>query len=363
MDSPAPQGLPFTLYSEISPNVRKDWLIKGVMAEAETSAWVGAPGAGKSALVTDLSFHASAKHDWRGHKAKAQTLVVYIALERGDLMTRRLAAYKLKYGIAELPFVIVTAAIDLMSPDCVQVLSRTVHDAAGRAYDLGMEVDGVLLVIDTFAKAIAHGGGDENSAKDQNRVLGHLRRFQWQSNAHIALVGHTGKDETRGARGSNAHVGDVDLMVQIGGDRVKEAKVIKANDQPEGRLTTFTLETYTFGQDEDGDPITTSIVTQDAPTEAPVAGRKTLSPNQIVALEALDEAVGNHGVDVSALYQLPKGIKGASFEQWRTELIGRGVLRADDKHVHQSFRKLRLAMDAKKLIGVRDQLVWRATSL
>jgi hypothetical protein len=178
---------------------------------------------------------------------------------------------------------------------------------------------------------------------------------------HIALIGHTGKDTEKGARGSNAFIGDVDVMVQISGDSVKEATITKANDQPEGRLTTFKLETFDFGVDADGDRITTSILSQDVPATTPrTAKANPASPAQRVALEALDEAAGNHGKDVSALYQLPSGLKGVTFDQWSDELTRRGVLREDDKFIHQSFRKLRVAMDAKKLIGVRDGLVWRA---
>ena len=57
---------------------------------------------------------------------------------------------------------------------------------------------------------------------------------------HIACVGHTGKDEGRGHRGSNANVGDMDLMVQITGDgAVKTATVVKINDGHEGPLTHY----------------------------------------------------------------------------------------------------------------------------
>ena len=73
-----------------------------------------------------------------------------------------------------------------------------------------------LIIIDTFNKGIAVGGGDENTAKDQNIAAANLQQVQdVLTDIHVALIGHTGKDESRGARGSNAHLGDVDMMVQI----------------------------------------------------------------------------------------------------------------------------------------------------
>ena len=81
------------------------------------------------------------------------------------------------------------------------------------------------------------------------------------TDVHIALIGHTGKDESRGARGSNAHMGDVDMMVQISvADDIRTATITKINDGAEVVLTRFKLEIVTLGKDEDGDDITTAIV-------------------------------------------------------------------------------------------------------
>ena len=61
-----------------------------------------------------------------------------------------------------------------------------------------------LAILYTFNKAVAAGGGDENTARDQNRAWGHLRQVHEalprRHPIHIGAIGHTGKDETRGAR-------------------------------------------------------------------------------------------------------------------------------------------------------------------
>jgi hypothetical protein len=49
-------------------------------------------------------------------------------------------------------------------------------------------------------------------------------------------------------------------MVQITGERTKVAEVIKANDQPERVIAEFKMEVVETCPDEDGDAITTSIV-------------------------------------------------------------------------------------------------------
>ncbi|HEY8614172.1 MAG TPA: AAA family ATPase [Roseomonas sp.] len=346
--------LAFTAFEDIDPTVHKDWLLKGVIAGGETSSWVGGPGQGKSALLTDIGVHLAAGRPWRGYRCPSPAAVVIHALERGDLLKRRLDAYRRKWGLDRLPIAVITEALDFMNLSSVAKLVSTV-EAVENHYNMGVG----LLIIDTYAKAIAAGGGDENAAKDQNRVLGHLRQVQAATGSHIALVGHTGKDESKGARGSNAHLGDVDVMVQFSGEKVKEAKVTKANDQPEGRLTVFELETYEFGLDEDGDPITTSIVASDTPDADVVTKRATVSARQRLALDALDAAVGNFGEDPPADLGLPGTVKAVSFQQWQEELLRRDVLSEDDPHLKSTYYKLRKDMAAKRLIGIRDMLAWR----
>jgi RecA-family ATPase len=147
--------------------------------------------------------------------------------------------------------------------------------ATMREAEKRFECDVGLIVIDTYAKGIAAGGGDEDKARDQNQVLANLRRLHERKALHIAIVGHTGKDETRGARGSNAHVADVDVMVQITvSGTVKTATVIKGNDQPEGPLTAFRLESVKLGVDDDGDDITTAVVSAEVIAPEMARGRR-----------------------------------------------------------------------------------------
>jgi hypothetical protein len=180
---------------------------------------------------------------------------------------------------------------------------------------------------------------------------------------HIALVGHTGKDETRGARGSNAHVGDVDVMVQISGDGTKVAEVIKGNDQPERTLAQFRLEAFELGRDEDDDPITTSIVSTET-VEGSFTKTRTAKkgPNdrQKLALAALAETILNHGKPAPVSFALPIGVLAAPIEDWRTEIVARGIVDKAGKNPRTDFARLKEALAAKGYIGERDDLVWSA---
>ena len=191
-----------------------------------------------------------------------------------------------------------------------------------------------MIVIDTVAKAIAAGGGDENSAKDQGVCFANLARIKNATGVHVAIVGHTGKDEARGMRGSNASYGDVDVMVEISGEQVKTATVTKANDRPEGPLLSFRSETIELGVDEDGDPVTVNIVSQDA-VETGSGGSDSvrLTPNQQTFYRILYDA----------------GDQGLTLEQWNEQARQAGLgerRRADLLDLRKALRDKQLVRES-----------------
>jgi hypothetical protein len=342
-----------TFFDECNDTAAKRWLIKGVIARGETSSWIAPPGRGKSALHSDISVHLAADINWRGHLTKGKVGVVYFAFERADLGKRRNAAYAKRLNLKGLPIAIASQIINLMDPSCVNVILATIRAAEER---FGLPVG--YIVIDTFAKGIAAGGGDEDKARDQNKCLTNLRRLHEKADLHIAIVGHTGKDETKGSRGSNAHPADADVQVQIFGDEIKSARVIKGNDQPEGELTAFKLESAELGLDEDGDPVTTAILSNqlfDGGAQKPGA---KLSDRQKLALEALTEATLSRGRNPPGEFQLPASIQVVTADEWKAELFRRNVLDQDGSNPRARFADLRNALAARKKIGTRDGFVW-----
>jgi hypothetical protein len=253
------RGYPLVTFDEMEADPpAKNWLIKGILARGETSAWIAPPGAMKSALLAEAAICVGAGLDWHGYRNKGAAGVLYFAIERSDLVKRRLRAHRARLGLAGTPICVSSATIDLTHPEAFKKVIDTIRDAKTI---LGDDIG--LVIIDTFAKLIAAAGGDENSAKDQGAVFANVQRVKNVTGVHVALIGHTGKDESRGARGSNALLGDVDVMVSISGDEIKSVTVTKANDAPEGPLFSFKSEVHDFGLDEDGDPITVNIVSSE----------------------------------------------------------------------------------------------------
>jgi hypothetical protein len=313
-------------FDECCNEPAKPWAIKGVLAMDEDSSWYGPAGSLKSTLLVDLGVHLAAGRDWRGFKTKMRAGVVYMALERASLTRRRIAAYKIRDSFQNLPIAVTGDLIDLIDSATVEIVAETVKAAEAR---FGIPVG--LIIIDTYAKAIAAGGADEDKAQHVNVVAANLKRVHEEIGhpLHIALIGHTGHEGTR-ERGSSAKKGHDDLQVRISGEgKVKTATITKANDQDECTLTSFEGEEIVTGKDEDGDNLTAFVVAQHAVQAAPEAAKR-LNDRQVLAMDALKRAIKEHGE------------KGAvPVDLWRDELFRCGVLDRHAGNPRSAFKKLK----------------------
>ena len=246
--------------------------------------------------------------------------MVYFAFERGDLVKRRLTAYVKRRNLKGLPIAVASQIIDLMHPNCVDLILATIQAAEQR---FSIPVGSSSSTHSRKASLLAV---EMRTRHGSEQVLTNLRRLHERADLHIAIVGHTGKDETRGSRGSNAHPADVDLQVQITGDQIKIARVIKGNDQPEGDLTGFKLELAELGIDEDGDPVTTAILSDEVfGGQRQVSSSARLPKAAQTALRALTEALAECGEPAPASSHIPAGIQTTTIERWRQYAYRRGI--------------------------------------
>jgi hypothetical protein len=123
--------LKLTYFDDCGKTALRRWILKGIIARSETSAWVAPPGAGKSALLTEIALHCAAKRDWRGHRAKEACGVVVFALERADLFKRRLDYYRQRDQQHGLPIAVVDVVIDLLNPACIATIVATCGRQSG----------------------------------------------------------------------------------------------------------------------------------------------------------------------------------------------------------------------------------------
>ena len=146
-----------------------------------------------------------------------------------------------------------------------------------------------LVVVDTLARSM--GAGDENTAKDAALFVRNCDLIREATGAHVMVIHHTGKDEDRGARGSSALRSAVDNEIQV----TSEWEIIsrKQRDQETPEPLNFKLRSVTLGMDEDGEPVTSAVVDV---AERPKSKRKPLRGKNEVAMQALYDALRQHGI-------------------------------------------------------------------
>lgn len=146
----------------------------------------------------------------------------------------------------------------------------------------------MLVVIDTLARSM--GAGDENTAKDAAQFARNCDLIREATGAHVMVIHHSGKNEDLGARGSSALRAAVDNEIQVTADGKIMSRKQRDQEPPEPQH--FELRSVVLGSDEDGEPVTSAVVDM---AEPPKAERKPLSGKNEVAMQALYDALREHG--------------------------------------------------------------------
>ena len=264
------------------------WLIKGVLPAAlgapVLAVMYGASGSGKSFQATDMAIAIARGIPWRGHRV-TKGRVVYVCAEGAGGYRKRLKAYAKHHNIAleDIDVFVIAAAPNLLEADDVSALIRAIHP-------LGPVV---LVVIDTLAQATA--GGNENSGEDMGRAIGHCRTISEVLNCTVLLVHHSGKDDTKGARGHSSLKAAADTEFEV--VRTEERRAMRLSKQKDGEDSLdmgFELKVINLGEDPDGDPVTSCVVEHNEDTVAAVRAAKEdkTGPVERTMLEVLDTSSG-----------------------------------------------------------------------
>src|SRR5260221_13569927 len=163
------------------------------------------PGVGKTALLLDQMAHVALDRAWEGHAVHGGH-VVYIAAEGQAFLPERLEALLLKLDVADIPRLhILPVRIQLLEPRTVPGLLAT--------FTKELCTPPVWVAFDTVSQTAA--GADENDANDMRDYINAMDRIRVATGAFVDAIHHTGKDGSRGARGSSALHGNLDTVIQI----------------------------------------------------------------------------------------------------------------------------------------------------
>ena len=243
-------------------------LVKGLIAEAEFSVWIGKPGSAKTFVSLHIAYAIAQGRSIIGRRV-TRARVLYVSLEGEGAFEKRIKAMAAEYKEAE-GFFYIAQSMDLFAD----------NEALDNLIEAAIELGISHIVIDTLNRAL--GGGSENDPGDMGRFIGRMDRLRRDTGAQVAIVHHVGKESGRGPRGHSALEGAADLIVEItnADGMEKRAEITKCKDDASGWAFGFKLRVVELGLDADGDSITTCVVDE---IENSARGRK--NPKKATAKE------------------------------------------------------------------------------
>lgn len=207
------------------------WLVKDIITTDGIGAIYGPPASLKSFLALGLSLCCAYGRPWMGRQT-LQTGVLYVAAEGVRGMGRRIRAWQRKHSLdgTEAPFRLLAATVNLTD---TAATARLINTAIASAASEGCVVG--LVVIDTVARAMA--GADENSAKDMGVFIAGCDAIRVAVGCAVLGIHHSGKDIEKGARGSSAFLGAMDMLARV--ERAENGntvtlKIEKQKEEEEG---------------------------------------------------------------------------------------------------------------------------------
>jgi AAA domain len=327
---------------------RRGYLVKGLLASTGLAVIWGPPKCGKSFLAMDLGMHIALGWDYRGYKVQ-QAPVVYIALEGRHGFPARVEAFRRHYGVESAPFYLLLASLDLVSKSDLLIASTKAQ--------LGENLPGVLF-LDTLNRSLV---GSESKDEDMARFLAAAEKVAQELSCAVVIVHHCGIDASR-PRGHTSLSGAVESQLKV--ERTATGEVIVtvelAKDFAEGTEIVSRLERIELDVDADGDPIASLVVLPAEGSPIRRAITRKLSDRQRLALDALDECAVSGGKPAPDNLQLPGRTIVVQLSAWREELYRKGVLDREAKSPREEFKRVRNSLQARGLIGIRDDLAWKA---
>jgi hypothetical protein len=275
-------------------------LVEGLIAAGIVLVY-GESGCGKSFAAGDLAGAVVRGAGFLGHPVLQPGPVAYVAAE-GNVRDR-LAGY------------LAANALTVQALKDLQIIEPGIdlRGGADELVELLRAIQPSLLVIDTLNACMP--GADENGSQDMSLALASVRHIRSEIGCTVVLIHHSGKDATRGARGHSSLRAAVDTELFIEAEEatgIRRLRVTKQRDGPTGLELAFRLAPIPLKGGS------SSCVLEQIESPPQRQGKAAKLPDGvIVALDALKQAIAEHGEPLPATSTLPAGKRAVREETWR----------------------------------------------
>ena len=274
--------------NEQSPN--SEWLVKGVIPRRGTGMLFGQSMVFKSFVAMHLGFCAATGQKLAGRKVERVGVVYVVAEGAGGFKKRKAGIIKKWPKFKDVGFDAIYGAPNLGTTDGDLLALIASIEAAG--------IRPGLVIIDTASKVLA--GADENGS-GMASLLGNMDAMAEHFGCFVMTVHHVGHSDgaQKRPRGSSAirPALDVEILAERDeGEMCTRLTVQKTKESEAGIVLMASLERIVISHDEDGDEISTSVVSEVTEgVERPAAKGKSVAGSIDIFKTALTEALANHG--------------------------------------------------------------------
>jgi hypothetical protein len=298
-----------------------EWRVKGVLPAHGLAQIYGPSKSGKTFLALDLAVAIAARDEWFGFRVK-NAPVVYLALEgtAGIKLRTEAVARERGSGLPDnLKFVIQPFAVT---------------DPTMRKSVVAETPKGAAIFIDTQFRAAP--GADENSSKDMGEIIAGAQAMADAIEGIVILIAHTGKSEGLGPRGHSSQIAAMDAAIHVerrGEERFWTSDKVK--EGPDGGSFEFALKTVDLGFDEDGEALSSCVISPMGP--ATKRGGKSESQSVKASRQAYEAAcmAGLGLVQGDGFRGLEKKVWRAEFEKCHLGSPGSAMTRAFNRALGQ----------------------------
>jgi hypothetical protein len=340
-------------FDEITIGADRAYLVNGIIPRTGLVVVWGPPKCGKSFWTFDLVMHVALGWEYRGRRV-LHGPVVYLALEGSKGFEGRIEAFRRRYlqclqeTLDRVPFYLIADPINL-AKDHADLIGCIRLQASPPA----------VVVIDTLNRSLV---GSESDDKDMAAYIRAADAIRNAFDCVVIVVHHCGIDATR-PRGHTSLGGAVDAQLAVKRGTADNIVVMVEfmKDGAEGETLPSRLEVVDVGYDADGETMTSCAIVPVEDTAAKPDTNRKLSDRQRLALDALANCAVEQGKPPPTTFGLPTGLLAVSVAAWRDAMISRGIIDKDAKNPREDFRRLKNSLQVRKEIGIRDEIVWRAT--
>jgi len=230
------------------------FVVEDVLGVQEMSVLYGRSNTGKTFVWLDVALRIAAGMEWNGRKT-TKGPVVYVAAEGTFGIHARVAAWAKhnKVDMRDVWFSTVPCPVDLLRPDADTKPLIELVNAEAASWGDGSHA-AAFVALDTFSRVLA--GGDENSGVDVGTVVLHIDMLRAATRAHVGVVHHSGKDQSRGARGWSGLNAATDVEFEIADGVLTNTK---QRDRAQIEPLPFAMQDVALGANRSGKPIASLV--------------------------------------------------------------------------------------------------------